>query len=161
MIREFKEEIERLRKLLSEQGISLANGVPSQPIQVNNMAKLLTESSSLSPRAQPSEDIMSPLKPTPPAENTTPSSILQTSDVITSMETLSSHPSSDHPSKSTSRSSRSSPRAKNHIRSPRGNDHEVPRETVRVEKEYVEKIIEVEKIPESHLTKQKVRDRPL
>lgn len=156
MIREFKEEIERLRKLLSDQGISLANGIPmpSQPLQINHIPKMPTESSSISPRAQ-SEETFSPMKPSPPGDHSTPSSILQTSDVVTSLESLSSHPSNETSAKS-SRSNKSSPRAKNHLRSPRGTESDNPRETVRVEKEYVEKIVEVEKIPESHLNKQKV-----
>ena len=72
-------------------------------------------------------------------------------------------------SKSSPRSTKSSPRAKN-VRSPRpideennnSNNNEKVRveekivEKVRVEKEIVEVRVEVEKIPESHLTKQKV-----
>jgi hypothetical protein len=181
MIREFKEEIERLRKLISEQGIALPNGIPV-------LAQPTIQPSSHQPPSKPSPRIASvesseedtpprplkdgsqsssesalitappPIKPSPPSDELTTSSVLQTSDIITSIDSLSPSNGQDNialpgqPSKISPRSNKSSPRAKNHIRSPRP----VVEEKVRVEKEYIEKIVEVEKISEEQIHKQKV-----
>eukprot|EP00604_Paraphysomonas_vestita_P002752 CAMPEP_0174820372 /NCGR_PEP_ID=MMETSP1107-20130205/4163_1 /TAXON_ID=36770 /ORGANISM="Paraphysomonas vestita, Strain GFlagA" /LENGTH=1055 /DNA_ID=CAMNT_0016035579 /DNA_START=57 /DNA_END=3224 /DNA_ORIENTATION=- len=102
------------------------------------------------------------------------SPIIQTSDIITSIDSISPQPSkssSDIQSfstaaatttKSSPRGNKSSPRAKN-VRSPRATDEDNSKvrveekivEKVRVEKEIVEVRVEVEKIPESHLNKQR------
>jgi hypothetical protein len=198
MIREFKEEIERLRKILSEQGISLSNGtsIPMQPmLQAPNAIANAPKAVEDSPRSSPSTSSNAPLisapaapsmKPSPPPSDDSQGSTFQTTDLLPSMDSLSPQPSNDLPSaapaavtstkKSSPRSNKSSPRSKTHIRSPRGEDastcsEKAPaaaspgggggggagagQQTI-IEKEYIEKIVEIEKIPEAHLHKQKV-----
>jgi hypothetical protein len=183
MIREFKEEIERLRKLISEQGITVPNGisVPAITAQPTNQPAVKPSKPSPriaavespvedSPRGHLRDDSQSssdsalittppPIKPSPPSDDLTTSSVIQTSDIVTSMESVSPVPSheqhstiiTDQPSKTSPRSNKSSPRAKN-LRSPRP----TVEEKVRVEKEYIEKIVEVEKISQDQIQKQKV-----
>jgi hypothetical protein len=199
MIREFKEEIERLRKILSEQGISLGNGIgnaiqptaaprPAAPPAAAASASVVAaeeEADKESPRSSPSTAsnaalisatpapaAMVPMKPTPPPpasledspESVTASISHHNTTDLLPMPSLDSTPSSQLSGSSKKNSPRgnSSPRSKNHIRSPRGvtggggGGGGSGGEGNEKEKEYIEKIIEIERIPESHLHKQKV-----